>query len=781
MHSGTIPFDDNWRFHLGEAQYAESMIYDDTTWRQVDLPHDWMIEQPRHAASASGNQGGFFPGDVGWYRKHFTVPRAWSRKQVRVEFDGVYHNAEFWLNYHYLGKHPNGYTSFAFELNRFLRHGADNVLTVRVDTSAMPHTRWYAGAGIYRHVRLVVAEPVHIPQWGVGVTTPTVSRAAAVVAASTRIRNTYTRSVPVKVRWSLRDPGGHVIGETVAEKTVQANDATDLKGELKVAKPSLWSPESPHLYSLETELIVRGKPLDQISTPLGIRWFSFSARRGFVLNGEPLLMRGGCVHHDCGPLGSTSIDRAEERKVELLKAAGYNAVRCAHNPPAPAFLDACDRLGMLVIDEAFDGWRARKPAYDYHLYFDEWWQRDLESMLLRDRNHPSIVLWSIGNEVVERDLPEGAEIARMLADHVHRIEPTRPVTAGICNAWSTRSQWTDIDDLFDALDVDGYNYLLDRYRSDHKRRPQKVIVATETYPNQIYEYWKAVETMPWVAGDFVWTALDYLGEAGVGHVHLDIDSNHFSRDFPWVTANCGDIDICGGKRPQSHYRDVIWRRATEPFIAVHPPVPAGCKTVVSPWGWSDVQASWTWPACEGAPLHVEVYFDCDEIELRLNGRSLGRRPAGARNRHIAAFKVPYQPGELRALAYRNRRIVAESRLTTTGSATALRLAADRNPVHADRNDLAYVTIEAVDRQGRRVPDAAPTAFVTVHGPARVAAIANADPKTTEPFRGHTHSLWRGRGLAIIQPTGESGIITVSTQADGFEGDTLKITARKPRT
>ncbi len=774
METKYLEFDNAWRFYLGDAGGAEGCGFNDCQWRVLDLPHDWMIEQQRAAGHPSGSSGGFFPGGVAWYRKHFEAPKAWSHKLVSIEFDGVYHNAEFWLNDHYLGRHPCGYTSFAYALNEHLQFGAGNVLAVRVDVSSAPQSRWYSGAGIYRHVRLVVAETVHVSQWGLRVTTPLVNRKQAVVRLRTEVRNAGGRAAAVSVDWKIIAPDGRLVATTQAEGRVASGATSELAGEVSVADPRLWSPDTPDLYLVQAIVRTAAREVDRETTTFGVRRLHFSAKRGFLLNGEHLLMRGGCVHHDCGPLGSAAIDRAEERKVELLKASGYNAVRCAHNPPSPAFLDACDRLGLLVIDEAFDVWRARKLAYDYHLAFDEWWQRDLESMLRRDHNHPSIVLWSIGNELIERDLPEGAQIARMLSDHVRRIDPSRPVTAGICGIWGNRRPWTDVDAFFESLDVCGYNYLLDVYQSDHARVPERIIVATETYPNKAFEYWRAVETMPWVIGDFVWTALDYLGEVGIGHTHTEGQPEYFAGDYPWLTANCGDIDICGQKRPQSYYRDVVWGRAQAPFIAVHPPAPEDKTVKPSTWGWFEVQSVWNWPGCEQQTLRVDVYSDCDQVELFLNGRSVGRRPAGKRQRYTATFPVPYIPGELRAVGYRGRRMVGESVLETGGPAVALRLKTDRNPIRASRTDLAYVTIEAVDVQGRYVSTADAKVHVTLQGPGSLAAIANADPRSTESFRDSTRRLWRGRVLALVQPTGTPGAIVLNAQADGLQGAAQEI-------
>lgn len=759
-------FDDAWRFrHQDLSLDPASRTYDDSSWRKLNLPHDWSIERPRSADNPSAGEGGFFADGVGWYRKTFPTLPEWQDCRVAVEFEGIYRDAQIWLNGHYLCRHPYGYTSFLVDLAAYLNAvGEANHLVVRVDNSTHRHTRWYSGSGIYRHVWLLVGGAVHLEHWGVCVTTPEITAEQAVVQVETVVRNDGESVVGLNCVQRILSPAGGIAVE--ATQAVAATPGrTTISTALQLLEPALWSPESPTLYQLETEIRDGEQVIDRQLTSFGVRSFRFTPEVGFELNGETVPLRGGCVHHDCGPLGAMSIDRAEERKIEVLKNSGYNAVRCAHNPPAPAFLDACDRLGMLVIDEAFDVWRAPKIPYDYHRHFDEWWQRDLDSMLLRDRNHPAIVLWSIGNEVIERGLPEGKKIAILLRDRVKEIDPTRPVTAGICGLWDG-GEWSLTDAVLAELDVCGYNYRRDDYVNDHERAPERVIIATESFPKESFEYWQAVENLPYVAGDFVWTALDYLGEAGIGHTFYEGEEQKFLPGWPWNQANCGDLDLCGWKRPQSWYRDVVWHRAVRPWIGVHPPIPEGKVRKISGWGWPDVQASWNWPGQDGKTMQVDVYFDCDEVELQLNGRPIGKRQPADRNaRYMASFQVPYAPGILTAIAFKNGQEIARAELATAGKPIALRLTADRAAVRADRNDLVYVEVNALDTDGCLVPVAANEVFFSIQGPARIAAVASADPKNLEMYRGNQHSLWRGRALVVIQPDGEPGEIVLQAQAD----------------
>ena len=777
-----MSFDKGWRFNLADEPVSFwsdwlKREFDDSGWRCLDPPHDWSIELPRDPRSPGGTEGGFFVDGVGWYRKRFGVPESWQGKRVAVMFEGVFKNAEIYANDRYVTRHPYGYTSFTVELTRYLEVGKENVLVVRVDNSAPKHSRWYSGSGIYRHVWLLVRDPVHVADGGIYVTTPEVSDESALVRLETTVANESDASRHVTVRWAVVGPDGEQCGAREAEAEMLPGASQAFTSELKVARPRLWSPDHPWLYRVQVEVCAGDEVLDAESTSFGIRSIRFSASEGFLLNGEPLKMRGGCVHHDCGPLGSMAIDRAEERKVEVLKASGFNAVRCAHNPPSPAFLDACDRLGMLVIDEAFDGWRERSTPNDYHLVFDDWWQRDLDSMVYRDRNHPCIIMWSIGNEVTERGLPWGPELARRLAGRVRSIDPTRPVTSAVNNL----PEWEKTEAFFAELDVCGYNYLVGRYEEDHQRHPERIMVATETFASKAYEYWRAAERLPYVIGDFLWTSMDYLGESGIGGSWLEGDTGpgwtKWLPGWPWHQAYCGDIDICGWKRPQSHYRDILWGAKDKLYIGVHAPTPEGKKIVRLEWGWPDVQASWTWPGLDGEELQVDVYSVCDEVELVLNGTTVGKKSLAEEDRLIASFSVGYAAGELKAIGYRAGVKVAEHTLVTAGPAEGLRLTADRNPIWANRNDLAYVTVEAVDSKGRVVPTADHIVYFTTAGEGHIAALGSNNPQHIEAYRGNRHRLFRGRCLVVVRPGEEAGQIHLRAQADGLATGEIAIAIR----
>jgi beta-galactosidase len=792
-HGRDQSFDADWRFLRGDATGAEAPAFDDSQWRKLDVPHDWSIEDLSPKEN-SGRVGPFAPGEsqsahftahtlggIGWYRKTFKLDAAASSsgQHVAVRFDGVYMNSEVWLNGQRLGEHPHGYTAFEFDLtSRLQPAGEENVLAVRVRNEGR-NSRWYSGSGIYRHVWLTTTAPVHIPTSGVFVTTPEVSKAKALVNISVEVANPADSPTSALVRTLVRDALGKVINRAEGTVLLPAHATRSTAQQIEVPSPRRWSVASPALYSAEVEIVVAGKPVDAVSTAFGIRKIEVDATRGFVLNGEPLKLKGGCIHHDNGPLGSAAIDRAEERKIELLKANGYNALRSAHNPPSSALLEACDRLGLLVIDEAFDQWTRSKEhnEQDYHRFFQDWAGRDIASMVRRDRNHPSVVLWSVGNEIPEQFNP--GDSGKRLREAVLSHDPTRSITQAISSDWgAVAKNWDQLSDpAFAHLDVAGYNYLPDKYEPDHARHPERVMLGTESYPKDAFAYWSAVEKHPCVIGDFVWTAMDYLGEAGIGHSVLSTEKNSFFMPWPYVNAWCGDIDLAGFKKPQSLYRDVVWRLSPIEMV-VHAPIPAGASEIVSGWGWPNEAQSWNWPGHENQPLQVSVYTRCDSVRLELNGKVVGESPVSDATPLTARFAVPYAPGELRAFGLLYGKIVAHTTLKTSGTPKKLKLSADRTRIHASRNDLSYVSIEVVDSRGQRVPDAAIPLRFSVSGAGELAAQTSAAPNDPASFQAPVCKTFQGRCLAILRPVGDPGEITLHVEADGFAPQTVTVRTRR---
>jgi beta-galactosidase len=771
---------DGWRFHRGEADGASDPGFADAGWRAVSLPHDWSIEDlpldeattgtrsgPFDSSAVGGGAVGFTVGGVGWYRLSFGLAPAWQGKQVTIRFDGVYMNAEVWCNGVRLGEHPYGYTAFAFDLTPHLHFDAPNVLAVRVDSSGQT-SRWYCGSGIYRHVWLTATEPVHLAQWGVFVTTPHVSAETATVRVETQVRNAGDAEVEGTLTARIASSAGDLVASVATPLTLAADVAEGLTQEAEVPTPALWSPDSPTLYTLVSTLTVGGEAVDEVTTNFGVRSIAMSAETGLLLNGHPLELRGGDVHHDNGPLGACVHDRAEERRVELLKAHGFNAIRTSHNPPSPAFLEACDRLGMLVMDEAFDCWQKRKNSQDYHRYFDEWWQRDMAAMILRDRNHPCVFAWSIGNEVVEQEQGDahGARLAAMLASYARTLDPTRAVAIG---AHPGTDPWEKLDPLFAALDLSGYNYKWERYVPDHERQPRRVIAGTETFPIQIFETLMATSDNPWVIGDFVWTAFDYLGEVALGHTLHDGEESEYGK-WPWTAANCGDLDICGWPRPQNAYRQIVWGIGPPVACFVTTPLPEGKTSEgVFGWGWHNEWPSWTWDGHEGQALTVRAYSRCASVKLLLNGDDLGTKPTGRETRFTGEWQVPYQVGELVAVGLDGSGAEVERCiLRTAGRPAALRLSPDRAALAADGQDLSFVTVEVVDSRGIVCAKAENLLEFALAGPVTLAATASSNPKSVESFQQPRRKAWRGRALAVVKAGTAPGEARLRVSAEGLE-------------
>ncbi|MBS1874052.1 MAG: DUF4982 domain-containing protein [Acidobacteria bacterium] len=768
-------FSSGWRFLRGDAKGAEQPEFNDTRWRALDVPHDWSIEDPPgrdspfdHEASGGKASTGWVVGGAGWYRKRFSAQGIPQDRRVELRFDGVYMLADVWVNGKQAASHSYGYTPFAFDITDYLTRENDNVVAVRVRNEGR-NSRWYSGSGVYRHVWITVTGDVRVPRHGVYVTTPEVSRGTATVRAAVKVENLGRVKRDVTVRLRLNDGGK---AETVQAVAGGATEEASLT--VAVASPRLWSAASPALYTATVELLIGGRVVDQTATPFGIRKVEIDAARGLRVNGEPVKLKGGCVHHDNGVLGAAAIDRAEERRVELLKASGFNAIRTSHNPPSPAFLDACDRLGMYVIDEAFDMWREPKNPEDYHLYFDRDWQADLDAMVLRDRNRPSVILWSIGNEIRERADPPGVEIAKKLAAEVKRLDSTRPVTAAICHFWEFPNRpWPESTPAFASLDVGGYNYEWREYEPDHAKFPERVMAGTESFPIEAFENWRMVEKHPYVIGDFVWTAIDYLGESGIGHTSLSGDPPEQLKDYPWFNAWCGDIDLIGEKKPQSYYRDVVWG-VSQLEMAVHRPLPAGRTDQISKWGWPDETRSWTWPGAEGKPLRVRVFTSGDEVRLSLNGKEIGRKPASADTKLTAEFDVPYAPGELRAQAFAAGKPIASMALQTAGAPARLRLRADRSALTASRAELSYVIVEVVDERGVVVPDAVAPVLFKVSGSGELAAVGNASPNEMASYRKPKRNTFQGKCLAVLRPTRVSGAITLRAESPSLAAAELTV-------
>ena len=762
-------FDFGWQFtHNGNTQ-------------TVDLPHDWDIfEGPYSGQGATGTGGGWFEAGKGEYRKQFKIDNSQltiDNSLVKLHFEGVYQKAEVYVNGQKAGQHHYGYTPFTVDVTPYINKDKKqaNEVVVKVDNSEQPNCRWYSGSGIYRHVWLETMPALHIAENGVFVTTELASTSASDGAAIAIIR----------VEVTVQNEGSEEKQCTVEVEGQQQQILLN-PGEQKpvvfnytINNPKLWHPDTPHLYTAKVTIIAPSEAKDEATVRYGIRSFSFDAEQGFVLNGKPMLINGACVHHDDGVLGAMAFDDAEIRKVRQMKEAGFNLIRTSHNPTTRAFLDACDSIGMLVIDEAFDGWRTQKNPYDYSTVIDSCFREDIHAMVLRDRNHPSIISWSIGNEVIERKDIRVVYTARQMKKAIHEYDTTRPVTEALC-AWD--SDWEIYDPHAEVLDVAGYNYMLFKHASDHERDPKRVIWQTESYPRDAFRNWSVAHDFPYVVGDIVWTGLDYLGESGIGRNYYKGEREGESwvegGQPEWHGAPCGDVDITGWRKPISHYREVLWKSLTPApspngegsiYLCVKEPNGYHGEIHTTMWSVWPTWESWTWPGWEGKPIEVEVYTKAPEVKLYLNDQLIGTKQVSRETEYKAVFIVNYEPGTLRAevttpLHSREGQGGGSATLQTAGEPARLRLTPDRTVMTADGQSLTYVTVEVLDKDGTLVPEAAIPCEAAVKGAGKLLAFASADLKDTEPYTSPRVRTWKGRALLVVRSTQKKGSVSVSIKS-----------------
>jgi beta-galactosidase len=807
---GTTMFKENidrsWEFVNGKPSVIPGMSQPG---KIVHLPHDFTIETATTPDAPGGQGTGYYGGGIGTYTKNLTVPEEYAGKRVLVEFDGSYMNTTVVLNGHTVTRHHYGYTPFHADLTPFLKIGQPNRLSVTVNNAAQPNARWYTGSGLYRHVDLLCAPQTHIAPWGIYAHTSHIVDGTAFVIVETTVENHAADTANLWVDIQItKESNGAQSGTGRVKVHIPAGQKAVAQVKIAVEKADLWDIDAPHLYQITTQLSDKEAVLDSESTLFGIRTISVDTKNGFMLNGRTLKLKGGCVHHDNGILGAASFKDSEYRKMKIHKDNGYNAIRFAHNPMSRDMLEACDRLGLLVINEAFDVWTMEKNTHDYSQYFEEDWKKDLDAFILRDRNHPSVIMWSTGNEVLERGgMSNGYVWADKLAARVRELDSTRFVINSLCSFFGGlededqkkfymdlmnqpnamgggilnldsgfgRSIWGDYTEAFAApLDVVGYNYLSYQFDKAIEMYPNRVICSTESKPLEMFDYWKDVERFSHVIGDFVWTSYDYIGEAGLGKCEYIDDPNEaaaayrktYMAEYPWRLAGGSDIDLCGFGRPQLAYRRILWG-SKETYIASHNPQNHGKIEVLARFGWTECENAWTWAGYEGKPVKVDVYSAAEEVELVLNGKSLGRKPAGHEHRNKVTFDLTYEPGTLEAVSYVGGEIISKDEVTSAGKPAGVRITSDKKELSADGQSLAYAVVEVVDAEGRYVPTVELKSTAHVEGAATLAAFGTGRSQTTENYTTGEFTSYRGRLLAIVRAGYEPGSSVLTVEVEGL--------------
>lgn len=777
----TVLFTKNWQFVLGDTLNAQDPKISDALWKTIDLPHDWSIEGAFSKDHPSTPGGGALPGGTGWYRKTFSLPEADKNKLFFIDFDGVYRNSEVWINGHYLGKRPYGYISFRYELTPFLHFGKNNnTIAVRVDNSKQPNSRWYSGSGIYRNVWLVSVGNIFVDHWGTYVTTPIAHETEAKISVHTKVKNASARNEVVSVRTQIVDASGKEIASAKSTMKIEKQSVGETQQSMSIANPLLWSIEQPSLYKAVTVVECKGEKYDDYVTTFGVRYFNFDKDKGFFLNGKSVKINGVCNHHDLGCLGAAVNLRALERQLEILKGMGVNGIRTSHNPPAPELLDLCDRMGFIVMDEAFDMWKKKKTEFDYSLDWDEWHQRDLEDMVVRDRNHPSIFIWSIGNEVMEqwdKKDSSGILIARELASIVKKLDPNRPITAA-CNDPVSDNPVIKSN----AIDLIGYNYSHDKFSEFPKIFPGKSFIGTETvsgfgsrghydmpsdsirrwpkrwdlpleggnpdntcssYDNcsapwgsTQEETWKVMKRYNFLSGQYIWTGFDYIGEPT-------------PYSWPSRSSYFGIVDLAGFPKDAYYMYQSEW--TDKPMLHLFPH-----------WNWK-----------QGDTVDVWVYTNCEGVELFLNGESKGIKKKVGDGLHVM-WRVAYMPGTLKAIGRAIGKAIVIREIKTAGIPAKIVLEPDRSVITADGKDLSFVTVKVLDKDGVVVPQADNLIHFTISDEGKIAGVDNGLQTSLEPFKANFRRTFNGLCLVIVQSKEKAGQITLEATSDGLKESTIVI-------
>ena len=811
-----LSFNNNW-FVTKVGNKAETQV------GPVTVPYDAMHQEPRDPHTKNGGNTGYFPGGVYSYKKTFETPTNWVGKRVFLEFEGVYQNSKIYLNGNLIGGRPSGYALFHVELTQNLVSKGQNTLEVIADNSEEPNSRWYTGSGIYRPVWALVGQEIRVAPNGLRLSTASAEGDRANVQVDVSLTNDSSVDATINLTVLLEAPDGSLTGPIQSTQKVAAGSTVRVSQLVVVEGAMLWSPDSPNLYTATAAVSLGEEVLDTAQDDFGIRTISADSKNGLLINGKSVKLRGAGVHHDNGVIGAHTLDAAEERRVRLLKESGYNAIRSAHNPASRALLRACDLHGMLVMDELTDAWTRPKVAFDYSQYFTDWWERDLEAMISNAFNHPSVIMYSIGNEISETATPKGIATNRAIASKAKSLDSTRLITNSI-NGFLNLIAPTDEEklaakaleakekgenpnknligilnlllgildkimgplmrmkavdektkDAFADVDVAGYNYMVGRYEMDGKLHPDRVIVGSETRASLSIPAWKAAEKLPHVIGDFTWTGWDYIGEAGLATKQYGTTKRRIYHPYPALLAGEPVLDITGFRQTQSYLNEIGWHLSRGPHIAVEPVNHAGEKVVKTGWRATNSISSWSWDGCEGRVATVEVYADCDRIVLRLNGKKVGSAKCGRDGDYLTKFKVRYQPGELTAVAYeKDGTEIGSSTLVSASTSLEIDIQPETYAIRADGSDLCYVAIQLTDENGILRPLADRALSVQVSGAATLLGFGSAEAITTEAFASTTHKTFNGRAMAVLRAGLAEGPATISVSADDCATESVDI-------
>ena len=815
-------FNEDWQVMKGGSDAGTASFMGTENVQTVHLPHDAMIHEQRDPDTASGAQTGFYPGGEYIYQKKIFVSEEWKDKALTLEFEGIYQTAMVYINGALAKSNLYGYSNFYVPLNPWLNYGCENQIRVIANNSMVPNSRWYTGSGIYRNVKLICGDRIHVPADGVRITTLAADEESAVVEIETKIQSISRIRETVTVTVQLEKDGERIASDR-QPVVMYPGTLETARCSICVLQPDLWDCDHPELYQCRIRIEHDGELLDEAIETFGIRTLTLDSVHGLRMNGRQIKLRGACIHHDNGILGAATLEKAEERRCRQLKEAGFNSIRSSHNPVSKAMLDACDRYGILVMDELSDMWTLHKNPYDFALHFEECWEEVAELMVAKDYNHPSVILYSSGNEITEAGSEAGAAINRKICNKFHELDHTRFTTMGQNGLMTAGKRLKEImtdvmgrfgipgidgkgnsdgsnafnsfmslmegerGDYFSthplltealegcsaSCDIIGLNYLTGRHVAEHEIHPNKTVLGTETYPADIVRLWGIVKRNPHVLGDFTWAGYDYLGEAGCGIFHYDGNAN-FSSVYPERAAYIGDIDLIGYRRPISYLREIVYGLRKKPYIAVERLNRYGMPCSKTPWMFKDNIASWTWPGYEGKPASVDVYADADEVELFLNGHSLGRKPAGEQHGFTATYEMTYEPGELTAVSYEDGKETGRFSLETANSKVQLLAETDRKTLSADGEDLDFITVKLVDENGVENLFASKKVTVSVKGAGTLQAFGSADPKALGSYDDTTWQTYDGYVMAVIRAGREAGTVIVTFTAEGCKGQCVEL-------